>query len=87
VLRVLGARHVAQGIATGIAAARRPAPGALRAGSAVDVAHATSAVLLALVDRRQRRPALLDGGVATALAVAGLYVARSDQPSSTVDTR
>lgn len=72
-LRVLGARHLLQAIAI----ATHPTPRLLGAGSAVDAAHASSAALLAVLDRRQRWPALLECAVASALTAAGLYSAYS----------
>jgi hypothetical protein len=71
VLRVLGARQVAQALVTG----RAPTAAVLWLGAEVDVAHATSMVALAAIDRRYRRPALVDAAVATAFALAGAAAA------------
>lgn len=77
VMRLLGARHVVQ---AGIAASNR-SPRAARRGAAIDAVHACTAAALGVLDRRQRRPALTDGCVAAAFAVAGgrrsLRLARS----------
>jgi hypothetical protein len=64
VLRVLGARHLAQ------AAALPVLPAGL--GAAVDALHAATAAALALLAPRWRRGALLDTAVATGFAAAGL---------------
>ncbi|MEU3453395.1 hypothetical protein ABZ671_07305 [Micromonospora sp. NPDC006766] len=71
-LRVLGVRHLAQAAMT----LRRPVPAVLVAGAAADLLHATSALALAAVDRRQRRLALLDSAIAGGWAVLDLCVAR-----------
>lgn len=71
VLRLLGARHLVQG---GVEALRPQARGEL--GAAVDGLHALSAAGFAVADRRWRRPALLDGGVASAFGAAGLVAGR-----------
>ncbi|MGH9103803.1 MAG: hypothetical protein ACRDYD_12605 [Acidimicrobiales bacterium] len=67
VVRVLGARHLAQALTE---------PGAgrtsLRLGAAVDALHLLSDLALALADRRRRRPALSDAAVTAALGFAGL---------------
>jgi hypothetical protein len=70
-LRVLGARHLAQAAVT----AARPGPASLRAGSVVDILHAASCAGLAVADPRWRRPAVLGGLSATALAATGLAAA------------
>ena len=64
--RVLGVRHLLQG-----AVELHGWPRGRRLGVAVDGLHAASGVGLAFVDRRWRRPALLDATVTTGLAVAG----------------
>lgn len=73
VARVLGARQVAQALAT----AGHPGPVRLCAGALVDALHAASMFALAAVSAEHRRPALLDGSVATALCAGGLVAARS----------
>ncbi len=75
-LRVLGVRHLAQAAVT----LRRPVPVVLVAGAAADLLHATSALALAAVDRRQRRLALLDSAIAGSWAVLDLYAARRRSP-------
>lgn len=62
-LRVLGVRHLMQGGAQVVAPARFQ-----RLFIAVDVAHAVSMVAVAAVDERRRRPALVSGAAAGALA-------------------
>lgn len=71
-VRVLGARHLLQGIA-GLVTAPRPTA---RLGAGIDGIHAASMVGLALVDRRRRRGALLSTVVALAFAFAGSWAAR-----------
>ncbi|MEU8264025.1 hypothetical protein AB0C02_25810 [Micromonospora sp. NPDC048999] len=71
-LRVLGVRHLAQAAMT----LRRPVPAVLVAGAAADLLHATSALALAAVDRRQRRLALLDSAIAGSWIVLDLCAAR-----------
>ena len=65
VTRVLGARHLVQAAFT----LRAPGPAVLAAGAWVDTVHAATAVVLAVVDRRRARSALVDAAVATAWAV------------------
>ncbi|MCW3845083.1 hypothetical protein ONA70_33955 [Micromonospora yasonensis] len=72
VLRVLGVRHLAQAAMT----LRRPTPVVLTAGAAADALHATTALALAAVDRRQRRIALLDTAIAGGWALLDLSAAR-----------
>ncbi|MDQ6783184.1 MAG: hypothetical protein M3063_07040 [Actinomycetota bacterium] len=67
VVRVLGARHLAE---AGLEA--RHGPGVRRAGGAVDLLHAVTAVGFGVADRRWRRPALADAVVASAFAATGL---------------
>jgi hypothetical protein len=67
VVRVLGARHLAQGLLSGPA----PSPEVLAMGVWVDAAHATTALALAVVDRSRARAGLLDGVLAGSWAVAG----------------
>jgi hypothetical protein len=73
VLRVLGARHLAQ------AAVTRSDPSGTVAGLgiAVDVAHALSAVAYAASARHRRRAGLASALGATAFAVAG-FLTRPD---------
>lgn len=81
VLRVLGARQVAQAVITG----RTPTRAVLLLGAEVDVAHAASMIGLAVFERRYRRAALGDAAIAAAFAVAGAVAARTrpSQPTGT----
>lgn len=65
--RVLGARHVLQA-----AIELASWPRWRRLGAAVDGLHAISAMGAAGVDRRWRRPALIDGALAGSFAATGL---------------
>lgn len=82
VVRVLGARHLLQGVLTGgILSARGPRekipPGrALLAGSGIDTAHAASMIGLALAHRPLRRAALADALLAGSLAAFGIMATR-----------
>jgi hypothetical protein len=70
--RVLGQRQVVQGLVTAADGNAR------RAGAVVDVLHAASMVLIAVLDAGRRRAALVQAGTATGFAVAELAaVARS----------
>jgi hypothetical protein len=78
VARVLGARHLLQAGVT--AAAQLADPGdsvVLGGGAAADLVHASTMVALGVVDPRARRAALIDTGVETALALAGIAAATS----------
>lgn len=82
VARILGVRQLAQ------AALCAPAPtrDVLAVGSAVDVAHATSMIALAVISPRRRRAALLSAAVAGGFAGAGAVVAgwlSSRRPTAT----
>ena len=70
VVRVLGARHLAQN-AIVLAAPRTPVVGA---AAAVDLLHAASMLPL-LTSDRYRRAALISGGVAASWAALGATVA------------
>ena len=72
VARVLGVRHLVQGLWE-----RTSAPERLRLGSLVDASHAVSAVTLALYDRRWRRAAVTDAAVAMTFGLGGIQLARS----------
>ena len=72
VVRVLGARHVAQAVLTG----RAPTRAVLWLGAEVDAAHAASMLGVAVCSRRYRRAALGDAVVAGTLAAAGAWAAR-----------
>ncbi len=68
VTRVLGARHLAQALLSGI----DPGPEMLAAGVWVDTVHSMTAFGLAAVDRRRARGGLTDGVVAAVWAGMGL---------------
>jgi hypothetical protein len=76
-LRVLGARHLVQGVAQ----ASAPALGQ-RFFAGVDAAHAASMVWLAVVDDRRRRPAVVSG-VAALVAASLTLSARLARVSAT----
>jgi hypothetical protein len=67
VARVLGARHVLQGVAT-------KGWRFSRVGSLVDSLHAVSMFALAAASDDYRRPALIDGCVAATFAVTGPFL-------------
>ncbi len=67
VVRVLGGRHVLQGL---VEMAARPS--FCRLGAASDLLHAATGVALAASDRRWRSVAGADAALATGFAVAGL---------------
>jgi hypothetical protein len=72
VLRVLGARHIAQAAVQ----ARWPRPPVLALAAAVDGLHAASGIALAATDPRWRRSALFDAAVALAFALTTARHAR-----------
>jgi hypothetical protein len=72
VVRVLGARHLVQGLA-GLLATWRPAA---LLGAGIDGLHAASMVGLAVVDRGHRRAATVSAVVAVGFALAGSWAAR-----------
>jgi hypothetical protein len=78
VVRVLGARQVAQALLSG----RTPTGAVLFLGAEVDVAHAASMIVLAAFERRYRRAALCDATIAIAFAVTGAAAARSALPET-----
>ena len=69
VVRILGARHLLQ---SAVIALSPPSAALHRGGAMVDLLHASSMVMLALVDRQRRRAALADAVVAGAFAAAEL---------------
>lgn len=73
-VRVLGGRGVLQGAVT----LAEPGAGTLALGACVDAAHAASMIPVAAVSARYRRPAAVSGGIAAAMAAAGLALARTD---------
>jgi len=72
VLRVLGARHLAQ---TGIELAG-PRPAMQYLGAGVDAIHALTSAGLATADRRWRRSAVIDAAVASGFALGTGLTAR-----------
>jgi hypothetical protein len=66
VMRVLGARHLAQA-----GAEYRLGGRAREIGIGVDLLHGTSSIMCSVVSPTWRRVALVDAGVATAFAVLG----------------
>jgi hypothetical protein len=78
VVRVLGARHLAQAAMV----AWRPVPGVLALGVVVDMLHSASMIALAVADPSRRRVALTDGLIAAAFAVDGSACARLDRPAA-----
>jgi hypothetical protein len=78
VTRVLGSRHLAQGILT----AGTPSALVLTLGVEVDLAHVASMLGLAVLDRRRRRAGLVDAVAAGSSAIAGAILAgRAAAPS------
>lgn len=71
--RVLGARHLLQALALGRTRSEKPA----KAGTAVDVLHALSMVLVAGVGEKYRRIAALDAVAAGAWAASGWLTRRN----------
>ncbi len=70
-VRVLGVRHLAQGVA------QASAPGlGQRFFVGVDVVHAASMVWLAIIDERRRRPALVSAAAAAGAAALTLAARR-----------
>ncbi|OOP64871.1 hypothetical protein BMF89_01670 [Arthrobacter sp. SRS-W-1-2016] len=63
VIRILGARHIAQALLTA-----RAGRTAHRIGGSVDAAHAASMVLLAALDGRYRTPATANAVIALVFA-------------------
>ena len=72
VVRLLGVRHLAQAVVTGV----RPGPLPIALGAEVDVVHAASMLGVAAMARSQRRPGVVDATVAMAFAVAGAALTR-----------
>lgn len=77
VARILGVRQVTQAALSGL----EPSPEVLAIGVWVDLAHATSALGLAVVDRPRAFAGMLNAGAAVAWAAAG-YDALRDGPVS-----
>jgi hypothetical protein len=72
VVRLLGVRHVAQAVVTGV----RPGPLPILLGAEVDVVHAASMLGVAATARSQRRFGVVDAAVAFTFAVAGAALTR-----------
>jgi hypothetical protein len=84
VARVLGARQVAQATLSGAS----PSPEILALGVWVDLAHASSALALAVVDRSRASAGLTDTAVASVWAVRGWHDLRvAPVPRPTHDRR
>jgi hypothetical protein len=77
VVRLLGGRHLIQGILTG----NRFSTPMLALGAAADLAHALSMLALAALNQRRRRAELTDAAVAATLAISGAILATRAQPS------
>lgn len=75
IVRILGGRQLVQGTAQVI----DPTPGLVVAGIAVDVLHASSMIVLAVVWPRYRRVAVSSAAIATATAVAGAAILVTDR--------
>ncbi len=73
VTRILGARHIAQALATGV----HPPGTVLALGAEADATHAATMLALGMISPRWRRPAMRDALIAAALAGAGLAAASS----------
>lgn len=67
VTRILGARHLAQALLSGV----NPGPEVLAAGVWVDTVHSATALVLAAVDRRRARGGVTDAVVAASWAALG----------------
>lgn len=78
VVRVLGARYLAQALVVG----RAPNRAVLALGAEVDAAHAASMVVLALFDRGRRREGLASAFVAGGFSLAGALAARDRSSAS-----
>ncbi len=76
VVRILGARHVAQAVLTLWQPRRR----VLAAGAGIDGCHAASMLALAAADPSLRRAGLADAVAATAFTVAGAAIASARPP-------
>lgn len=67
VTRILGARHLAQALLSGV----NPGPEVLAAGVWVDTVHSATALGLAVADRRRARGGVTDAAVAASWAALG----------------
>ena len=70
-VRILGARHLAQAVLT----LWRPRRAVYLAGAGIDACHAASILALAAADPRMRRAGLTDAVAATALTATGAVMA------------
>ena len=75
-MRVLGVRHLVQAAVVGGRGQH------VRGGALVDLLHGVSTLLLACIDTRRRKAALLDAGVAFAFAAGGLTKRTGDVGAS-----
>ncbi len=73
VVRLLGARQIAQALTTGF----RPTTAVLALGAEVDAAHSLSMAALGLFDRRLRRLVWGDGLLAAGFTTVGVVAARA----------
>ncbi|HEY5222404.1 MAG TPA: hypothetical protein VIJ18_05045 [Microbacteriaceae bacterium] len=67
-IRILGARQIVQGAILSRTASRT----AHRVGGVIDILHASSMVIVAIANPGRRRAAIIDGSVASCLAIAEL---------------
>jgi uncharacterized protein YjeT (DUF2065 family) len=74
ILRLLGARHVVQGVVTLV----HPTATVVRAGAATDMLHAGTAAAWASWWPDARRPSALDAGIAAAFGVAGVFASSGE---------
>ncbi len=73
VVRILGARHLAQAVLT----LWRPRPAVLLAGAGIDACHAASMLALAVADPRMRIAGIADGAAAAAFTATGALTGAS----------
>ncbi len=86
IARILGARHLAQALLSGI----NPTPEVLAAGVWVDTVHSVTAFGLAAVDRHRTRAGVTDGVVAAAWAGPGvrhLYTGQANTATTGIRDR
>jgi len=76
VVRILGARHLAQAVLT----LWQPRRKVLAAGAGIDGCHAASMLALAAADPSLRRAGLADAAAATAFTAAGAVIASARPP-------
>ena len=73
VVRILGARHLAQAVLT----LWRPRPAVILAGAGIDACHAASMLVLAVADPRMRIAGIADGAAAAAFTATGALTGAS----------